>query len=97
MLEHLEHVLVVLKHVGEQLSNTHASGEVNEMLQEQRCCTSMLIVVGDDESHLCTVRAGSDTDKLADRDEPLASPFSDRQRHPDVIVEVELGCLPEVV
>ena len=50
------------------------------MLQEQRCCASMLIVVDNDESHLRTVCAGSDTNELTECDESFARFFPDRQR-----------------
>ena len=95
ILEDLEHLSVVLEHEREQLSNAEASGDVKEMLQEQRCRASMLIVVGNDESHLRTVRAGSDANELTDGDEYLASSFPDRQCQADVIVEIQLGGLPE--
>ena len=42
ILEYVEHLSVVLEHEREQLSNAKASGDVKEMLQEQRCRTSML-------------------------------------------------------
>ena len=95
ILEYLEHLMVVLEDEREQLSNAKASGDVKEVLQEQRCGATMLIVVDDDESHLRTVRTGTDANELADGDEPLASSFPDRQCQTDVILEIQLGGPPE--
>lgn len=95
ILEYREHLMVVLEHEREQLSNAKASGDVKEMLQEQRRGATMLIVVDDDESHLRTVRARTDANELADGDKPLASSFPDRQCQADVIVEIQLGGPPE--
>jgi hypothetical protein len=95
MHEYIEHLPVVLEHDREQLSNADASGEVKEMLQEQRRRASMLIVVGNDESHLGTVRAGSYANESTDGDESLASSFPNRQCQANVIVEIQLGGLPE--
>ena len=56
----------------------------------------MLIVVGNDESDLRTVRAGSDANELTDGDESSRpSSFPDRQCQANVIVEIQLGGLPE--
>ena len=63
-----ERLSVVLEHEREQLSSAKASGDVKEMLQEQRCRASMLIVVGNDESHLRTARARIDANELTDGD-----------------------------
>lgn len=76
ILEYLEHLSVVLEHEREQLSNAEASGDVKEMLQEQRRRASMLIVVGNDESHLrigSRVRKpGSNRGALRGRKKPAA-------------------------
>ena len=95
MLKYLEHLSVVLQNVREQLSKTQAPGDLNEMLQKQRRRASMLILVGNDESHLSTACPASDADELTERDELLASSFPNRQGQANVIVEIELGRLAE--
>jgi hypothetical protein len=97
ILKYLEHLSIDLEHERDELSNTPASRQANELIQEQRGRAAMLILVRNCDSHLSAVPARRHADEARDSYQSFAVFFSNRQHESDVISEIELGQASEGV
>ena len=97
ILKYLEHLSIDLEHERDELSNTPASRQANELIQEQRGRAAMLILVRNCDSHLSAVPARRHANEARDSYQSFAVFFSNRQHEADVIAEIELGQASEGV
>ena len=97
MSENVEHVLVVVEHVRDELANPAFSSKADELLQEQCGGAAVLILVRDGEGHFRPVGIRSQANEATDCDQSFAVFVLDRHCQPDVIAEIELGEATKIV